>query len=199
MKKILVATVVCATLGTATASAQALQPAGALQKPPQQAAPAAKPFPEGARLAYIIPQRIISESEFGKGLAAKVNALRMQKLGELNAKNKELETAQQRLAGGLLSEEARATTQKTVDRIQVELQRAQQDAEAAVQDLQQQVNSELERIIGPLLELVAIDKGIQFMLRADTGAIAWADPALDLTGEVIRRLDAVTSKPTKLP
>jgi Skp family chaperone for outer membrane proteins len=86
-----------------------------------------------------------------------------------------------------------------VDRIQLELQRAQQDAEAAVQDLQQQVNGELERAITPLLGQIAIDKGLHLLLRADTGAVAWADPALDLTGEIIKRLDAATPKPPKAP
>ena len=198
MRHLLVAVALWSGFGVVSAKAQ-IQPTSAAQKTPPVAAPLAKPFPDGAKLAFIIPQRIISESELGKALATKINALRSQKLAELTAKNKELEAAQQRLAGGsLLSEEARLAAQKGVDRIQLELQRAQQDAEAAVQDLQQQVNGELERAITPLLEQVAIDKGILLLLRADTGAVAWADPALDLTGEVIERLDAAP-KPPKAP
>ena len=197
MKHLLVAVALWSAFGVVSAKAQ-VQPTSAAQKTPPVAAPLAKP-PDGAKLAFIIPQRIISESELGKALATKINALRSQKLAELTAKNKELEAAQQKLAGGsLLSEEARLAAQKGVDRIQLELQRAQQDAEAAVQDLQQQVNGELERAITPLLEQVAIDKGILLLLRADTGAVAWADPALDLTGEVIKRLDAAP-KPPKAP
>ena len=55
-----------------------------------------------------------------------------------------------------------------------------------------------KRAITPLLEQVAVDKSILLLLRADTGAVAWADPALDLTGEVIKRLDAAP-KPPKAP
>jgi Skp family chaperone for outer membrane proteins len=190
MRYLLVAVALWSGFEIAPAVAQ-VQPSTAAQKTPLVTAPAARPFPEGARIAFIIPQRIISESELGKALAAQVNGLRSQKLAELNAKNKEMEAAQQKLAGGsLLTDDARMAAQKAVDRIQVELQRMQQDAEAAVQDLQQQVNGELERAIMPLLERVAIDKHLHLLLRADTGAVAWADPALDLTGEIIRRLDA---------
>lgn len=199
MKHLLLAVSMWSVFGAVSAQAQ-VQPPSAAQKTPPAIAPSPKPFPEGAKIAFIIPQRIIAESELGKALATKINALRSQKLAELTAKNKELEAAQQKLAGGsLLSEEARAAAQKGVDRIQLELQRAQQDAEAAVQDLQQQVNGELERAITPLLEQVAIDRGIHLLLRADTGAVAWADPALDLTGEIIKRLDAATPKPPKAP
>jgi outer membrane protein len=197
MKHLLVAIALWSAFGIVSAKAQ-VQPASAVQKTPPVTVPAPKPFPAGSKIAFIIPQRIIAESELGKALAAKIDALRSQKLAELTAKNKELEAAQQKLAGGsLLSEEAKAAAQKGVDRIQVELQRAQQDAEAAVQDLQQQVNGELERAITPLLEQVAIDRGIHLLLRADVGAVAWADPALDVTGDIIRRLDATTPKPPK--
>lgn len=199
MKHLLVAVALWSGIGIVPAEAQ-VQPSTASQRTPQAAALSPKPFPEGAKVAFIIPQRIIAESELGKASAARINALRSQKLAELNTKNKELEAAQQKLAGAnLLSEEARAAAQKGVERVQLELQRAQQDAEAAVQDLQQQVNGDLERAITPLLEQVAIDKGIQMLLRADTGAVAWADPALDLTGEVIKRLDATTAGSPKTP
>jgi Skp family chaperone for outer membrane proteins len=199
MTHLLVAVGMWSAFGVVSAQAQ-VQPTSAAQKTPPVTAPLPQPFPDGAKIAFVIPQRIIAESELGKALAAKINALRSQKLAELTAKNKDLETARQKLASGsLLSDEARAAAQKGLDRIQVELQRAQQDAEAAVQDLQQQVNGELERAITPLLELVATGKGIHLLLRADTGAVAWADPALDLTGEIIKRLDAATPKPPKTP
>ena len=199
MKSTLVAFLTWTLLASAHSLAQtpAQTPA---QKPVQPASPAAVLFPDGAKIAYIVPDRIIVESELGKSLAARINALRSEKLTELTAKNKELEAAQQKLASGsVLSDAARSTAQKAADRLQVELQRAQQDAEAAVQELQQQVNTELERAITPLLEQVALDKGIYILLRADTGAVAWAAPALDLTGEVIKRLNAAAPKSPKRP
>jgi Skp family chaperone for outer membrane proteins len=197
MRHFFVAVAVCSLLASTSAKAQAQSTT--TQTPVQTTTPLPKPFPEGAKVAYIIPQRITSESEFGKRLATKIDALRSQKVAELTAKNKELEATQQKLAAGVLSEEARAAAQKSLDRTQLELQRAQQDAEAAVQELQQQVNTDLERALTPLLEQVAKAKGILLLLRADTGAIAWADPSLDLTGEIIARLDAANPKPPKLP
>lgn len=137
------------------------------------------------------PQRVLAESVLGKASTAKMAALRAQKLAELTARNKEFETAQQKLTGGgLLSADARAAAQKTVARLQVEIQRGQQDGDAALQELQQQLNAEFNRALAPIVEQVALDKGLHILFRLDTGAIAWADPALDLTGDIIKRLDA---------
>ena len=165
---------------------------------------AAKPFPDGFKVAVMSPERIIAESALGKASTGKMSAIRAQKLAELNAKNQELESARQKLAiGSLLNEDARATVQKTIDRFQVDLQRAQQDAEAAVQELQQQLNVEFERKLTPVVEQIALDRGIYILLRVDTGTIAWVDRALDLTSDIVKRLDASTTpavaKPPKDP
>jgi len=201
MKRLLVAVMISAAIGVAPATAMGQTPPATPQKPPQAAPPAQtppqaappvqKPFPEGSKIAYINPQRILAESVLGKASLTRMNTLRTQKIAELNAKNKELETTQQKLASGtLLSQDALAAAQKSVDRLQIEIQRTQQDADAAMQELQQQLNADFDRALAPLVAQVAADKGIQVLLRIDGGAIAWADPALDLTADLIKRLDA---------
>lgn len=174
-------------------------PPAATQKPatppaPQAAPQPPRPFPEGARIAYMNIPRIAAESAEGKSSTAKVNALREKKLSDLNAKNKQLETAQQKLSsGGLLSEEARATTQKEVERLQVEIQRAQQDAEAEMQDLQQQLQLEFQRKLSPIIQQVAMEKGLHMLLSQTDAGLVWAEPGLDLTGDIIKRFDAATA------
>jgi Skp family chaperone for outer membrane proteins len=188
----------------ATATLAQTQTASPQAPAPPAAARPAKPFPDGFKVAVISPDRIIAESALGKASTGKISAIRAEKLAELNAKNHELESAREKLAiGSLLNEDARATVQKTIDRLQVELQRAQQDAEAAVQELQQQLNIEFERKLTPVVAQVALDRGIYVLLRVDTGTIAWADPALDLTSDIVKRLDTSTTptvaKPPKDP
>jgi outer membrane protein len=174
-------------------------PPSALQKPvPPPAPPAApqppRPFPEGAKIAYMNIPRIAAESAEGKASTTKVNALREKKLAELNAKNKQLETAQQKLSsGGLLSEEARATTQKEVEKVQVEIQRLQQDAEAEMQDLQQQLQLEFQRKLSPVIQQVATEKGLHILLSQTDAGMVWAEPGLDLTTDIIKRFDAATA------
>ena len=196
-------------LGAAVGAAEASTLAQT-QAPPSQApaapvvARSARPFPDGFKVAVINPDRIIAESALGKASTAKMTAIRAQKVAELNARSQELESARQKLAmGSLLSDDARAAAQKSIDRFQVEFQRTQQDAEAAVQELQQQLNVEFDRRLTPVVEQVALERGIYLLLRVDTGTIAWADSALDLTSDIVKRLDASTAqaiaKPPKGP
>ena len=189
----------------ATATQKPATQTPSTQKPGQPAAPAVqaapqppRPFPEGAKIAYMNIPRIAAESAEGKASTAKVNALREKKLAELNVKNKQLETAQQKLSsGGLLSEEARATTQKEVERLQVEIQRMQQDAEAEMQDLQQQLQLDFQRKLSPIIAQVAAEKGLHILLSQTDAGMVWADSGLDLTSEIIKRFDAAAAGAAK--
>lgn len=161
---------------------------------PQAAPQPPKPFPEGAKIAYINIPRIAAESAEGKASTGKVKAFQEKKLAELNVKNKQLETAQQKLnSGGLLSEEARAATQKEAEKLQVEIQRLQQDAEAELQDLQQQLQAEFQRKLSPIIQQIATEKGLHLLLSQTDAGMVWADSGLDLTAEVIKRFDAATA------
>ncbi len=171
----------------------------ATQPPPAPAAPP-RPFPEGAKLAYMNIPRIAAESAEGKSSTTRVNALREKKLAELTAKNKQLETAQQKLnSGSLLSEEARAAAQKETEKLQVEIQRMQQDAEAEMQELQQQLQLEFQRKLSPIIQQVAVEKGLHILLSQTDAGMVWAEPGLDLTNEIIKRFDATTAAAPKAP
>jgi outer membrane protein len=201
---ILIAAVALVIAAPGAAAAQTLPQAPAAQKPaaPAAATPAkpAVPFPAGAKIAVVDLQRIANESAEGKTASAKIESLNQKKVAELNEKNKELQTAQQKLvAGALLTDSAKAQIQKEVDRLNREIQRFTQDAQAEVEELQQQVQVEFQRKLMPIIELVAVDKGVQIVFAADTGMV-WSDTAVDLTAEVIRRFDgAMGASPPKLP
>ncbi len=182
-----------ATQAPATAQKPAAPPAA-----PQAAPQPPRPFPEGAKIAYINIPRIAAESSEGKSSTARVSALRDKKLAELNAKNKALETAQAKLgSGGLLSEEARAATQKEAEKLQVEIQRFQQDADAEMQELQQQLQLEFQRKLSPVIQQICAEKGLQILLSQTDAGMVWADTGLDLTAEIIKRFDAAVAGPVK--
>lgn len=217
MNRLAVAAALCLALGVPTITfAQAAPPQTPPQTPPpatqkpatppaaaQPPAPAAapKPFPAGAKIAYMDIQLVAAQSAEGKAATSKVSALRDKKLAELQAKNKQLEAAQQKANQAMLSEEARAQATKEGERLNVEIQRMQQDADAELQELQQQLQLEFQRKLTPVIQQVAQEKGLELLLsRADAGII-WADQGLDLTAEIIKRFDAATTgaKPPAAP
>jgi Skp family chaperone for outer membrane proteins len=196
MRRLAVAAVLGLAVGIASTNVFAQAKPGAAAPPATQkpAAPAPvaapMPFPEGAKIAYIDIQAIAANSAEGKSSTAKVKALQEKKLAELGAKNKQVEAAQAKANQSVLSEEARAAASKDVERLNVEIQRLQQDAESEMNDLQQQLQADFQRKLSPVIQQMAVEKGLQILLsRADAG-IVWAEPGIDLTAEVIKRFDA---------
>lgn len=168
----------------------AQKPAAAQAAPASKPAVAAKPFPAGVKYAVINVQQVASESAEGRAANNKVLTLNQKKVTELNEKNKVLQATQQKLTGiGLLSEDERAKIQKDVDRLNLEIQRFTQDAQAEVEELQEKLQVDFQRKLMPIIELVAVDRGIQIIFAHDSGLVFF-DEALDLTAEVIRRFDA---------
>jgi len=173
----------------------------ATQPPPAQTAPAQPPapFPAGAKTAFINPQRIFQESVEGKAALARINTLVQQKQKEGQDKQKALEANQQKLqnSSGVMNEQARSQLEKEIERQQREGQRFQQDAQNEIQELQNEVQHEFIKKVSPLIEAVAKEKGLQMVFDLSNAGLAWWDPGLDLTSDVIKKLDG--SKPAAAP
>ena len=172
--------------------------------PPSQAAPAPQPpapFPQGAKIGFVDIQRVVNESAEGKASSAKVNALVQKKQAEGVEKNKQLQANQQKLqqSGGVLSDAARGQLEKEIERQQVESQRFQQDAQSEINELTQELQNEFIKKVRPVLQQVATEKGLHALFNADAAGVAWADPGLDLTTEVVKKLDAGASKQAGAP
>ncbi len=173
------------TQAPATPAPAATQPA----QPP-------RPFPEGAKFAYVNVQRIAQESTEGKAATGRINALREKKEKELQEKNMQLEAARKKLetSASVIADAARAQQQKEVERQQVDLQRATQDAQAEVEELQRELQMEFQRKLLPLIEEVRAAKGLLMVFSSLDSGILAADTGLDITADVIKRLDSTPAK-----
>ena len=170
---------------------------------PAPAAPAQapKPFPQGAKVAYVVLQRIANESADGRVATTRIQALQQKKQAELEAKQKQLQGIQQRLEkeGSILSAAVAGDLQKQADKLNVELQRFQQDAQAEVQELQQQLPGEFQARLEPVLQQVAQEMGLQFVFNGPDAGLVWADASLDISNEVIKKLDMAKPAAPKPP
>ena len=166
--------------------------------PPAPAVPV--PFPAGAKVAYVNLQQIANLSAEGKGLTAKVQALMQKKQAEAASKQKALADAQQKLqqSGALMSDAARSALEKDVERMNVEGQRFQQDAQAEINELSQQLQGEFQQKLFPILDQLVREHELHLLLSAADAGIVAGNPGVDLTMEAVRKLDERTlagSKP----
>lgn len=180
-------------------------PAPAATQPPAKPAPAQppapKPFPQGARIAYVVLQRIANESADGRVATTRIQALQQKKAAELNEKNKQLTGLQQKLEkeGSVMSASASADLQKQIEKLNLEVQRFTQDAQAEVQELQQELQQEFQQRLEPVIQAVATEMGLHFVFNGPDAGLVWADSALDISTDVIRRLDSSSGKPAPKP
>ncbi len=170
------------------------KPAAPVAQVPAPAPPPAPvlPFPEGAKIAFVVLQRVVAESNDGKQASAKVQALQQRKVAELNERQKAAQALQEKLdkSGAVMSEAARVDLTKQVERAQVDMQRATQDAQAEVQELQQQLQEEFQRRIAPIIEVVGKERGLYYIFNGPDSGLVWADAALDITADVVKKFDA---------
>ncbi|MEZ5290484.1 MAG: OmpH family outer membrane protein [Vicinamibacterales bacterium] len=199
MRRMVVAVGLVVVTGTAS-FAQTSSPAPATAQPAAQApapAPQVLPFPDGAKIAFVVLQRIVQESSEGKQATARVQGLQQKKVAELNERQKAAQDLQEKLdkSGAVMSEAARADLAKQIERANVDLQRATQDAQQEVQELQQQLQEEFQRRIAPIIEAVGKERGLHYIFNGPDSGLVWADAALDITGDVIKKFDAASKAP----
>ncbi|MFL2433356.1 OmpH family outer membrane protein [bacterium] len=182
------------------------------------AAPATLPFPAGARIGYVDLQRVLAGSAEGQASNTRVQELTDEKIGEIEARNNELQAelqtanqllqdSQQKLAQGesVMSGEARINLQREISRMQLDMQRqtqdaqaemerVQQDAQQEIEALQQELQIEFETLLSPAIDEVATEKGLDFLMAVGPGVI-WANRSLDLTQAVIDKLNVEPVSP----
>jgi outer membrane protein len=188
-----------------TTSAQKPAPA------PQAPAPAAPsvtpppsppaPFPEGAKWAFVVLQRIANESADGKAATAQIQALQQKKAAELNERNKQLQGIQAKLEkeASVMSATAQADLTKQAERLTTEIQRFTQDAQQELTELQEQLRMQFEARVQPVLDEVRQEKGLHFIFNGPDSGLVAADPGLDISLDVIKKLDAAKPAGAKPP
>ncbi len=161
---------------------------------PAAAAPALPPPPPflaGAKVGFVNLQAIAQLTTEGKAATAKVNALAQKKQTEGADKAKALQTSQTRLqtSGNVMSDAARAQLEKDIERMQVEGQRFEQDAQAELNELQQELQKEFQDKLMPVLTALAKEKGLHVLFSAGDAGVIWIEEGIDLTLEAVKRMD----------
>jgi len=184
------------------AAASAQTPAAPPQKPAAPAAPAAPaqapqppppaPFPEGARWAFVVLQRIANESADGKAATAQIQALQQKKAAELTEKQKQLQGIQAKLEkeASVMSVTAQSDLAKQAEKLNTDIQRFTQDAQQELTELQEQLRLQFESRVQPVLDEVRQEKGLHFIFNGPDSGLVAADPGLDISLDVIKKLDA---------
>jgi Skp family chaperone for outer membrane proteins len=140
---------------------------------------------DAVRLAYVSPQRVFVASNDGKAAQARLASLQSEASREVEARNAKLKALQQELAqrASVLAEAARREREQEIERFQIDIQRFVEDAQARFMGVQRDLENAFLAKFAPAVDSVAKKRQLLFVLNEDV--LAWADPDLDITPDVI--------------
>ena len=168
-------------------------PAPTAQKPATPAKPEPIPFPADAKVAFLDLQAVVQQSKLGKQGRDEMQKLNDKLGAELAAKNKEIQALQDKMKTqqGVVSEAVYNNMGKELDRLTREAQFKQQDAQAQVDSLNQELLKSFQEKVLPVVEELRKEKGLWIIFAlGDNSNIAAAHAGLDLSAEIVKRLDA---------
>lgn len=202
MIRLTISFAVSAVLVTATAWAQAATPP--VQNPPAQGqkpaptptptpTPTPVPFPADAKVAYIEIGRILQDSNLGKAGMQEIKTLDEKLSGPLADKNKQIKALQDKITAqqNVANDAALNQMGRELAKLQQEAQFMLQDREAQLGEKNQELLQNFRDKVLPVVEKVREERGLWIIFAlGEASNIAAAHAGLDLTGDIIKRLDS---------
>ena len=147
---------------------------------------------DAAKIGAINLSYVARMSKAGKEGLSRIDAASRQKAAQVEARAAELEKQQTdfRISSTGLSPRAIADLQRTFEKSKVEFERLQQDARKEIEAMQTQFELEFRTRLAPVIDEVSKEKGLQFVFGLEQAAIIWWSPAVDISEDVVKRLDA---------
>jgi outer membrane protein len=135
-------------------------------------------------------ERVVTESQSGVQALALFNQLQDQRVGELQVQQNAINSLQQRAMTAAVGSPEAARLQREMEDLVLRLERLQQDVQQELGVRQDELTGELMQIIGEVVSTIAQEGGYALILDAVQSGVVYAGPTLDITDEVIQRVNA---------
>jgi Skp family chaperone for outer membrane proteins len=148
---------------------------------------------EQIRIAAINLSYVARTSKIGKSELRKIEDVARTRAAEVDIKAAELQRRQvelQKPSAGM-SPRALADLQRAFDRSRVDFERFQQDARNEIEAMQTQFDVQFRAKLAPVIDEISKEKGLHFIFGLEQAPmVVWWSPAVDISDEVVMRLDA---------
>jgi outer membrane protein len=153
---------------------------------------------QGLKIAVIDVNRIMTDSQRGKSVLAGIEKLQSERSAQLKTLNEELTEMQKRFQEGRLSlaEDKLAELQAQIEEKDRAFKRAREDAERDVQKRRADEIEKIETAVFPIINGLGKEGGYTLIFNKFQSGLVYADDTVDITNEVIKRLDAAATGST---
>ncbi|MCC7008369.1 MAG: OmpH family outer membrane protein [Acidobacteria bacterium] len=173
---------------------QTAKPAPAAPAQAPAPAPVQEPFPADAKIAFVNMQYVVQESRLGKTGQERIQALVTKQNADRAAKNGEIQKLQQEIQSGqsVLSAQVLAQKNADLDRLTRAAQFDEQQRQVDLNNLNEQLLDEFQEKVLPIIEQMRKERNLWLVMTAGDGSgIAAVHPGINLSLDVVKRLDAV--------
>ena len=144
-----------------------------------------------SRIAFFSPSRAFADSADGKAATARLTALEADRAKAAQEKEAALQALQRSLDQStvVLSDAARGQRTQELEKFRLDTQRFIEDAQAELMGVRRDAETAFLVKLRPAIERVIKDNGIQLLFNFDSGVLAWGDPALDVTADILKHVE----------
>ena len=142
-------------------------------------------------LAVIDVQRVVTESDPGKDALNRLRLLQEEKIAEGQNLQQELDALRDQFTKQrfTLAEDKLEELNGQVEDRTIALQRFEDDAKRALEEARRTYLGRLEESIMPVINEVGKERGFTLIFNKFQSGLVYADEALDITDDVIRRFN----------
>jgi outer membrane protein len=140
------------------------------------------------KIGIINGQRLIEGTKRGRALAEKMEAIGKDKQAKLNAMQDEIKKLEKDLMSPALNEDTKEKKSLELQNKTTAAKRFIEDSQREMQIKTEQEMNTLKTEIQPIIQQVGKEKGLTIILEIT--AVAYFDPAADITDDIIRIMDS---------
>lgn len=181
-----------AVLGLALATALTVPYAAGAQG----AAPAQGGVP---KIGVIDTERVLLASETGKKALTDLKKLQETKEGQVKGLQQEIKDLQTKIQDGRMSlaQDKLSDMEKQLEDKVIGLRRLQDDATRELNKKRDEVLAQIDQKVMPIINQAGKDLGYTLIFRKFESGLIYADEAIDITNQIIQRLDGSAPKAGK--
>lgn len=146
-----------------------------------------------SKIGVFNADRVLTESQPGLQALALFNQLRDQRVGELQVQQNAINTLQQQGMTAAPGGPDAARIQRELEDLMLRMERLQQDVQAELGGRQNELTGEITEMVAQVIDLLGEDEGYALIFNAAQSGLVYIAPALDLTDEIIQRINAMSA------
>ena len=146
-----------------------------------------------SKIGVFDADRVLTESQPGLQALALFNQLRDQRVGELQVQQNAINTLQQQGMTAAPGGPDAARIQRELEDLMLRMERLQQDVQAELGGRQNELTGEITQMVAQVIDLLGEDEGYTLIFNAAQSGLVYIAPALDLTDEIIQRVNAMSA------